>query len=530
MKPKILTAQQAAKLIYDGATLAAATVAFTGHAESVLKCIEKRFLKTGHPRDLTFVHGAGSQGPNRSGSLHLCHEGLLKRLIAAHWGGSPEWCDWVGSNKIEAFSFSQGTITHMFRANGCGQPGHITKTGLGTFIDPRQDGGKMNQRTKENAPDLVELMNINGQEYLFYKSFPVNFALIRATYADEYGNLTMDDEPVKLETLPVVLSAKRYGGKVIVQVKKIVKDGSLDPLRVVIPGNMVDYVVECEDVYTEHRMTAGSYYDPGFLGRIRYTDDRLPGIPVEMGIRKIIGRRAAMEAKKGDIGNVGVGLPYDTISRLLYEEGIRKDISFTLETGVFGGVLTDANDFGAAYNFDAMLDHHSMFDFYNGTGLDIAFMGAGEIDSNGNVNASKMAGKVTGCGGFVDITQNSRKIVFCTTFTVKGLKETYDGNGIIIQQEGRYKKFVKKVAQITFNADYARKSGQEVIYVTERAVFRLTPTGIELVEIAPGMDLQKDILDQMEFKPEIAEYLKVTDPIIYRNGIIGLKEILGCEE
>ena len=530
MNAKVLTAQQAADLIYDGATIAASTVSFTGHAESVLKLIEKRYLETSHPRDLTFMHAAGSQGPNRTGSVHLCHAGMLKRYIAAHWGGSQDWCDLVGSNEIESYSFSQGTISHMFRANGGGKPGYITKTGLGTFIDPRREGGKMNPRTIENGPDLVELIQLNGEEYLFYKSIPVNFALIRATYADEDGNLTMDDEPIRLETLPVVLTARRYGGKVIAQVKKIVKNGSLDPRNVAIPGIMVDHVVECDDLFNDHRMTAGTYYDPGLLGRIRYTDDRLPGIPVPMGIRKIIGRRAALEAKKGDVANVGVGVPYDTISRLLYEEGVRRDIHFTVETGVFGGVLSTSDNFGAAYNFDAMLDQPSIFDYYNGSGLDITFMGAGEIDPQGNVNASKMNGKVTGCGGFVDITQNARKVVFCTTLTVRGLKETYDDNGITIVQEGSSKKFVKEVAQVTFSADYARQTGQEVLYVTERCVFKLGEKGLVLTEIAPGMDLQKDILDQMEFVPEIAEDLKVTNSVIYRDGLVGMKQLLGCDE
>ena len=531
MKPRAMTPEDAAKLIYDGATIAAATVAFTGHAESVLKHIEKRFLETGHPRDLTFTHAAGSQGPNKNGSIHMCHEGMTKRYIAAHWGVSKEWCDLVESNKVEAFSFSQGTITHMFRSNGSGQPGHITKTGLGTFIDPRQDGGKMNRRTKENAPDLVQLLEIDGEEYLFYKAFPIHFALIRATYADEDGNLTMDEEPVKLETLPVVLAAKRYGGTVIVQVKKIVKNGSLDPRNVVIPGNFVDCVVECEDPINEHRMTAGSYYDPAFLGRIRYTDDRLPGIPVEMNMRKIIGRRAAMEAKKGDIGNVGVGIPYDTVSRLMYEEGIRKDVTFTLEMGVFGGVLTDVHNFGAAYNFEAMIDQPAIFDFYNGAGLDITFMGAGEIDAAGNVNASKMNGKVTGCGGFVDITQHSKKVVFCLTFTARGLREAWsEQEGIQILQEGQNKKFVRQLLQTTFSAEYARKAGQQVVYVTDRAVFVLTEKGIMLTEIARGVDLQRDILDQMEFIPEISKNLREIPTVIYREGLMGLKEILGCEE
>lgn len=531
MNSKLISAKEAADLIFDGATIAAATVAYTGHAESVLKYIEKRFLETGHPCGLTYTHAAGSQGPNKNGSVHMCHEGLVKRYIAAHWGVSREWCELVGSNKVEAYSFSQGTLAHMFRSNGSGQPGHLTKTGLGTFIDPRQDGGKMTQRAKDNGPDLVKHMVIDGEEYLFYKAIPIDFALIRATYADEDGNLTMDDEPVKLETLPVVLAAKRYGGKVVVQVKKYVKNGSLNPRDVVVPGQLVDYIVECEDLENEHRMTAGSYYDPAFLGHVRYTDDCLPGIPVEMNIRKIIGRRAVLETKKGSIGNVGIGIPYDTISRMLYEEGVRKDITFTLETGVFGGVLTHQNDFGAAYNFDAMLDQPSIFDYYNGTGLDITFMGVGEIDAKGNVNASKMNGKVTGCGGFVDITQNSKKVVFCTAFTAHGLRISWDEEkGITIEQEGTVKKFVDQVVQTTFSAEYARKFGQEVLYVTERAVFKLTDNGLMLTEIAKGVDLQKDILDQMDFRPEISPDLKQIDTIIYRNGPIDLKALLGCEQ
>lgn len=528
---EILTPVQASDLIHDGVTIIAATVGYTGHAESVLKNIEKRFLETGHPRDLTFMHPAGSQGPNKTGSVHLCHEGLVKRYIAAHWGNSPEWCELVESNKVECYSFSQGTISQMYRSNGSGQPGHLTKIGLDTFIDPRIEGGKMNPRTKENGPDLVEVKEIDGEEYLFYKPIPVDFALIRGTYADEYGNITMDDEAIRLETLAAVLAAKHWGGKVVCQVKKIFKGGSFRPNEVVIPGCYVDYLVECDDVYSEHRMTAGTYFDPVLLGKYKYSDDKIPGIPVEMNIRKIIGRRAALEIKKHDMCNVGVGIPYDTISRTLYEEGVRKDVLFTVETGVFGGTLPNSFDFGAAYNFDAMWDQLTMFDFYSGCGLDLTFMGVGEIDPMGNGNASKMNGKAVGCGGFVDITQNARKVVFCTTFTAKGLKIDWDEEkGITILKEGSVKKFVNQIIQKTFSSDFARKAGQEIMWVTERAVFVMTDTGIKLTEIARGIDLQKDILDQMEFVPEIADDLKEINPIIYRNGLIDMKSLLGCEE
>jgi len=531
MKPVILTPEKAAELVVDGVTIATATVGLAGCAESVVKCIEKNFLETGHPKGLTLMHGAGSHGPNKTGSVHFCHEVMTKRYIVAHWGRAAEWVELIDSNKIECYCFSQGTIVHMFRSNASGQPGHISKSGIGTFIDPRQEGGKMNQLTRDNGEDLVELIKIAGEEYILYKAIPIDIALIRGTYADEDGNITMDEEAVRLEVMPVVLACKRHGGKVICQVKQIVKNGCLNPRSVVVPGNFIDVLVECPSPEKEHRMTALQYYHPAYIGKIRLTEDKLPGIPVPMSIRKVIGRRAAMEAYRGALCNVGVGIPYDTVSKILYEEGIRKDITFTVETGVYGGVLPHADDFGASFNFDSMLDHQTQFDFYNGVGVSIAFMGVGEVDQNGNCNASKMGEKITGCGGFVDITQNAKKTVFCTTFTAKGLDVTWDmQNGIRIIKEGSIKKFVKKLDQITYNADFARDAGHEMIIVTERAVFVLTKTGIKLIEIAKGIDLQKDILDQMGFIPEISENLKEIDSIIYSNGLIGLKEKLGCSE
>ena len=378
----------------------------------------------------------------------------------------------------------------------------------------------MNERTKP-LEDIVEVIEIDGEEYLRYKEIPIDTLLIRGTYADENGNISTEEEAMVLEVLPAVMAAKRFGGKVICQVKRILKAGSMDPKRVV-PGVFVDGIVVCDDVYENHRQTSSWYYDPSYSGQAKVSESASE--PVPLSVRKIIGRRAVMLLSKDSIINVGTGIPNDVIGAILVEEDLLDDITITVESGIYGGVPAGGIDFGISRNPQALIPHDRQFEFYNGAGIDFTFMGAGEMDKNGNVNATRMGNKAPGAGGFIDITTLAKTVVFCSTFTGKGLDVSYDSEGIRIRKEGEIKKLVNNVQQISYNGKLAARNGQNMYYVTERAVFRLTEDGPMLIEIAEGIDLQTDVLDQMEFTPLISTNLKFTDKAVYQEKPVGIKE------
>lgn len=522
MENNFIKADEAVNFINDGDTILNVGMTLAGSSESILKAIEKSFLNNNKPKKLTLVHSAG-QSDRKNGIQHLAHEGLIKRIIGSHWGLQPKWMDMITNNKVEAYCLPQGQMAQLYRSMACGLPGKMSKVGLGTFVDPRVEGGKMNDIT-EDLEDISQIIKINNEEYMFYEQIPINVCIVRGTTADEMGNITMEDEAMKLEALPAVLATKRYGGKVIVQVKRTVEKGNLHPKDVVIPGVFVDSIVVSDNPFEDHRQTSSWYFDPSYSG-----DQRAPLktiTPLDLNIRKFIGRRATCELERGNVVNLGTGIPNDVIGNIANEEGISEDIMITVESGIYGGVQAGGIDFGIGKNIYAMITHDQQMDYYNGAGVDITFMGAGELDSEGNVNATKMGKLCTGSGGFIDITQNAKKVVFCATFSTGGTKVILENNEVKVEEEGTIKKMVSKVSQISFNGRNAREKGQEVYFVTERAVFKLVEEGVKLLEIAPGIDLKKDVLDMMEFKPIIEEDLKVMDTKLFSDGAYGLKEII----
>jgi len=523
MNSKFITPEQAVALIPDESTIYFVGMTLSGAAESILKEIEKRFLTTGKPNSITYMHACG-QSDRIDGSNHLAHEGLVTKIIGSHWGLAPRWMDMIDQNKLVAYCLPQGQMTHLVRAMSCGSPGILSKIGLGTFIDPRIEGGKMNAKTK-TLPDLTEVITLHGEEYIYYKEIPIDVTIIRGTTADTMGNLTIEEEAMKLEMLPAVLAARRFGGKVIAQVKRVAELGTLHPKEVVVPGVFIDAIVVCDNPDVDHRQTSSWVFDPAYSGDLREPETLITPLP--MDIRKIIGRRGALELTRGDVINLGTGIPNDVISGIVAEEGFSKDVVITVESGIYGGLSAGGIDFGIGKNLLAMIEHDKQFDYYNGIGVDITFMGAGQMDKHGNVNSTKLGPKPTGAGGFIDITSTAKHVVFLSQFTASGLEVSFDNKKVSIKSEGKVKKLVDQVSQISYNGEIARAKGQKMHYVTERAVFELRAEGPVLIEIAPGIDLQKDILNQMEFAPLISEDLKEIPSFIYSECKMGSQVFQG---
>lgn len=515
-KKKIIPAREAVKLVKDGDTLVISSFLSYSLPESLCKALGERYAETKSPRDLTLFMSAPVGVNDGSGVEHLAQEGLFRRVYAAHLNLHPTMGRMAVDGAFEAYNLPQGVMSRMCREMAAHSPGIFTHVGLNTFADPRVEGCKINSRTTE---DIVEVVEIAGREYLHYKPIPMDVAFIRGTVADEMGNISVEREGVSIDVLPLAQAVHNNGGKVIVQVGSIVPAGALDPWKVKIPGMLVDALVLPDDPGDQVQSRAGEF-DGSLCGEGRTDDSDLKPVPLDA--KKIIGRRAAMELKKDIVVNLGIGVA-EYVSKVAREEGFTDIMTLTVESGAIGGAPLSGKAFGANVNVDLIIDQPSMFDLYDGGGLDQAYLGLAQVDAAGNVNVSRFNGRLAGCGGFIDITQNSRKVHFCGTFTAGGL-EIETGNGELkILREGRGKKFVRAVDQITFSAQYACRSNQPVLFITERAVFRLTADGPELIEIAPGIDLQRDILDQMDFAPRISPELKTMDARIFRDEKMGLK-------
>lgn len=506
---KVITADQAAAFIKDGDTVLWTTAGLCGFCEEVAIALENRFRKTASPRNLTIVHDCGCGDMKTRGMNHFAYEGLVKRLISGHIGQAPAMGQVISENKIEAYLLPQGVLAHMWRQIAGKKPGVITKVGLGTYIDPRLEGGKATPCTTE---ELIKLIELEGEEWLLYKTFPVNVAVIRGTTADEKGNLTMDKEALLLEALPMAQAVKNSGGIVIAQVEYLTQNHTLHPKAVKVPGVLIDYIVVAKP--ENHMQTMGTVFNPALAGDTKVPLASLPPLPFDA--RKIIARRAAMELKPNTIINLGIGVP-DGIGSVAAEEGIANLLTLTTELGTYGGMPASGADFATAYNAEAIIEHEAQFDFYDGGGLDLAFLGLAQTDAGGNLNVSKFGSKVVGPGGFINITQNSKKVVFCGTFT-NGAEIQFEDGKVKVLKEGKTRKFVNQVDQITFSGQYAQKVGQPVLYVTERGVFTLEEGQLTLVEIAPGIDLERDILAAMDFKPRISPALKEMHGEIFREN------------
>ncbi|ANQ19307.1 acyl CoA:acetate/3-ketoacid CoA transferase [Vibrio natriegens] len=510
-----LTAQQAAEWIEDGDAVLLGGFIGSVVPEAIERAIGERFRDTQSPRDLTLLFAAG-QGDGQGRAInHLAEQGLVKCAIGGHWGLVPKLQQLAVDNLIQGYNLPQGIISHLLRDTAAGKLGTVSKVGLGTFVDPRLEGGKINQATSD---DWVELIELGGEEHLFYHKLPVTVSILRGTTADENGNITMEDECLIVESLAAAQAARNNGGKVIVQVKQIVSAGKLDPHAVKIPGIFVDAVVVCEDP-TEHMQTFATMMNPEFVG-IEHSDDNLttsssPSTQSKLDAKTIIARRAAMELKPNSILNLGIGAP-EYIAEVAKQAGILDQFTLTVEPGAVGGIPQSGLDFGASRLPQAIIGQDQMFDFYDGGGVDQAFLGLAQSDVTGNINVSRFGSKIAGCGGFINITQNAKQVYFCGTFTAQGLAVEVDNQAVNIVQEGKQKKFIKQVEQITFSAAQALSNNKPVMYITERAVFELSPSGLALIEIAPGVDLEKDILQQMEFTPVISPSLKVMPNAIFQ--------------
>lgn len=517
MYNKLASARDAVALIRSGDTVATSGFVGIGVPEALLIALEQRFLEISEPRDLKLVFAAGQGDGAERGLNHLGHEGLLRRVIGGHWGLIPKLARLALDGRVEAWNFPQGVISHLYREIAAGRSGVISKVGLGTFVDPRLEGGRINAISRE---DLVNLISLDGEAYLHYKAFPIDVALIRATTADERGNLTMEREALTLDTFAMACAARNCGGRVIAQVERVVATGSLAPREVVVPAALVDVVVVAAP--EQHCQTYATAYSPFYSG-----EARSPGgddAPMKLDERKLIARRCALELPVNGVVNLGIGMP-EGVAAIAAEEGVLERVTLTAEPGVIGGRPAGGLDFGAAVNTDAVIAQNQQFDFYDGGGLDLAVLGMAEVDAAGNVNVSRFGHKLAGAGGFINISQNARKVVFAGTFTAGGLDVRIGNGELDIVHEGRVSKFVAQVGQITFSAAHAVAAGKTVLYVTERAVFRLVDGGIALVEIAPGVDLERDILAHMAFRP-IIDAPRTMRPCLFKAARMALADRL----
>lgn len=507
MTVDVLTPRAIADSIQDGAT-----IAITGsgggllEADEIFAAIEERFLETGAPSALTLIHSLGVGDRAHRGTNRFAHEGMVKRVIGGHWTWSRPMQELASDDKIEAYSLPSGVISLLLRESGAGRPGLITKIGLGTFVDPRQGGGRVNASAVE---DLVETMELDGETYLRFKPLKIDVGIVKATYSDVHGNLSFSSEPADLDSYAIALAARNTGGRLYAQVRDRVAAGALKAREVSIPGVLVAGITVAPDQFQTYR----GGYDDSLAGLVQTTS-----VPEQTdaasGPKRVLALRAARELFPGACVNFGFGASAG-VAEIISEQGTVEQYWTTIEQGIHGGAMLTGTLFGMAVNPGVILPACEQFDFYHGGGLDIAFLGMAEIDAHGNVNVSHLGGQIVGPGGFIDITQGARKVVFCGTIDAKGNAVEVGNGRLSVKRNGAVKKLVSKVSAITFSAQQALERGQEVVYVTERAVFRLSAEGVELIEVAPGVDLQADVLDRMDFRPVMKD-VKPMDGELFR--------------
>jgi propionate CoA-transferase len=515
MKAELMAAEDAVALVPDNATLCLGGGG-AGHAvpDRLFRALGARFAERGRPRGLTLIHPCGIGNAADRGLSHLAHEGLVRRVVGGFWGNSPAMVALARREGIEGYNFPQGVLSHLMRACAAGAPGLLTKTGLHTFVDPRLEGGKVNASARE---DLVELVEFRGEEYLFYRAPRIDFAFIRGTSVDRESNLSMEEEVATFAMLSIAQAARRNGGKVIAQAKRRF-DGHTAPVHVKVPGVLIDGVV----LDPEQEMTFLSPWEPALISRTAPYEAE--GWTFD-GIARVIARRAALELFDGAFVNLGFGMP-DGVPIVARAEGVLDRVVFLIEQGAVGGIPTTGLNFGAMFNPQAILDDGYQFDFFHGGNLDLAFLGFAQIDRRGNVNSSRFGSQLTGCGGFVDISQHARKVVFCGAFAAKS-NCVVEGGRLRIVDGGRIRKFLKSVEQVTFSGPYAQAKGQSVLVVTERCVFEGTPAGLRLAEVAPGVDLRRDVLEMMDFEPIIPSEPRLMDARLFGNGSLELRHRMG---
>jgi propionate CoA-transferase len=517
MKNKIVTTDEAMAIVRDGDTVAFSGFVGSGTPEELIAGLERRFVETGAPRDLTLLFAAAPGDGKERGLNRLAREGLVKRAVGGHWSLVPKLSAMAVAGKIEAYNLPLGTLTQLFRDIAGHRAGTLTKVGLRTFVDPRQQGGRINANTTE---DLVRVMAIDGEEWLFYRAFPVSVAFLRGTTADLAGNITMEREALTLDNLALAMAAKNSNGFVIAQVERVCAPGALNPRQVQIPGVLVDCVVVAKPEH--HHQTYATVYSPAYSGELRAPLDSLA--PMAFDERKVIARRCAFDLPMGGVVNLGIGMP-EGVAAVANEEKVLRYVTLTAEPGVIGGLPQSGLDFGAAINTDAVIHQNQQFDFYDGGGLDMACLGMAQVDAQGNVNVSRFGPRLAGAGGFINISQSARRLLFAGTFTTGGLEVKIADGKLSVVREGKARKFVQAVEQITFNGGYAAEIGQPVLYVTERCVFRRTRDGMELAEVAPGIDIERDILAHMDFVP-LVDKPREMDPRIFRDEPMQLEDTL----
>ena len=512
-RTKVIGARDAARIVLDADTVAINGFAGIGSPEALTGALEERFRATGSPNGLTLVCAAGLGDRGGRGLDHFAHEGMVHRVIAGHLGLAPKLGAMARVEQLEAYCLPQGVISHLYREIAAGRPGVVTRVGLHTFVDPRLEGGRLNARA---AGELVRRITLDDEEYLFYPAFPIDVALIRGTTADPDGNVSMEREALTVDALSMAQAARNSDGVVIAQVERLTARRRLGFREVVLPGVLVDAVVVASP--RDHGQTFAEHYNPAFTGEITVPDSA--PAPEPLTPRIVIARRAAMSLRRNSVVNLGVGTP-EGLASVAHEEGLLDWTTLTIESGAFGGVPAGGLSFGAVSNAQAVIDQASQFDFYDGGGLDQAFLGAAEVDADGNVNVSSFGDRLVGAGGFIDISQNARSVFFLGPLVVGATAVIEDGR-LRITRESETRKFVDRVRQVTFSGPYARAQRQSVHYITDRAVFRLAECGLELIEIAPGLDLERDVLARMAFPPAISPGLREMDPRIFREGIMGL--------